>query len=109
MFRIFAAALAASFFAFGPAAYAEEVTEAQSFELAQADTGEDTQEATEETETAAEEDRTICRRVRVTGSLRSQRVCMTESQWTAESNRSRETIRDHNALEQNNTGTVGQQ
>ncbi len=105
MFRVITGALAiVALSTFSFVANAEEVSTnaASTFEVA-------TNEGDTETEAAVDEDRTVCRRIRITGSHRVQRVCMTQSQWTAESERGRENIQHQETLGRNNTDAASQQ
>ena len=105
MNRVFTGALIiAASSMFSVAAMAQETSSEAATEIEVA-----TNETEEQTETAADEDRTVCRRVRVTGSHRIQRVCMTQSQWTAESDRGRESLRDQGNLSNINEGAQTQQ
>lgn len=105
MFRVItSAAVFVAMTTFSFVAAAEEIAPdaVASFQVA-------TNETTDEAETAADEDRVVCRRTRVTGSHRIQRVCMSQSQWTAQSDRGRENIQHQETLGQNNVGAAGQE
>ncbi len=105
MFRvIFGAVALVAMTSLSGLAVAEEATTdtTAAFEVA-------TNEESQAAETAADEDRIVCRRTRVTGSHRVQRVCMSQAQWTAESNQGREAIQHQETLGRNNTDASGQQ
>lgn len=55
----------------------------------------------------ADEDRVICRRERVVGSNRPQRVCMTRREWTRSSETSQEQLRDIRGGAENLPGDRG--